>query len=362
VRKVTGNQVNNYDVQSVEGFDKNGNVYFVSNKKSPLESLFYSTNIFKKSEEKLLTPDEGNHHIIFNDANQHFIDIYSNKEEVSVAKYFDNKGKSDILKKAENPYNQYEMPDIEIGQIKAADGVTDLYYRLIKPLNFNENKKYPVVIYVYGGPHTKLIDDSPNWGADRFLLYLAQEGFLVWTLDSRGSSDRGLDFENAIYENLATVCVDDQNKGIEYLKSLNFVDNDRIGVYGWSFGGFLTVSLKLKNADVKVAVAGGPVINWEYYEIMYGERYMNTPANNPDGYSQANLLNYFENLKGKLLIIQGAKDNTVLPINSLTFVNNCIESLIPIDFFIYPDDPHNVRAFKRNHLNRKIFEYFKQNL
>jgi dipeptidyl-peptidase-4 len=218
-------------------------------------------------------------------------------------------------------------------------------------------------LYVYGGPHSQLITDSWLAGAGLFLNYLAQQGYIVFTIDNRGTSNRGLTFEQATYLNLGNIELKDQIKGIEYIKRLSYIDTNRLAVYGWSFGGFMATSLMLKYPNLfKVGIAGGPVIDWKNYEVMYGERYMSTPEKNPEGYKNANLLNYVKNLKGKLLIIHGGEDPVVLPINSLQFIQKCIENNIQVDYFVYPDQEHNVLGKKRQHLYHKIENYLNKNI
>jgi len=234
---------------------------------------------------------------------------------------------------------------------------------MIKPVNFEPNKKYPVLVYVYGGPHLQLIENSWLWDATLWQLYMAQEGYIVFTLDNRGTPFRGLKFEQAVYRNLGDKEISDQMKGISYLKSLRYVDSTRIGVHGWSYGGFMTVSLILRQPETfKVAVAGAPVIDWKYYEVMYDERYMDTPESNPEGYRKASLLNYVKNLKGKLMIIHGTSDDTVVLQNTIEFLDECIKNGVQLDYFLYPGQKHSVRGIGREHLNQMITNYLKTNL
>jgi len=240
---------------------------------------------------------------------------------------------------------------------------TKLYYRLIKPTRFDSTKKYPVIVYVYGGPHEQLITDSWLGGAGLFLNYLAEQGYIVFTLDNRGSANRGRDFEQAIFRNVGTNETKDQMTGLGYLKSLPYVDTARIGVDGWSYGGFMTLSLMLRYPGVfKVAVAGGPVTDWQYYEVMYGERYMDTPQTNPQGYKKASVLNYVKNLNGKVLVIHGTMDQTVMWQQSLLFVQKAVSLGKQVDYFVYPGHKHNVRGIDRANLYEKITDYFKENL
>lgn len=263
---------------------------------------------------------------------------------------------------ATNPLEKYEYAKPEITTIKAHDGTT-LFARMVKPYNFSATKKYPVIVYVYGGPHAQMVSNTWNAGADLWMNALANEGFIVFTLDNRGSGNRGLAFEQATFRRLADVEMDDQLAGVEYLKKQSFVDADRIGVHGWSYGGFMTTSLLTRHPEVfKVGVAGGAVIDWSFYEIMYTERYMDTPQENPEGYAKNSLFQYIPNLKGKLLHIHGTSDNVVLWQHTLRYIQECVKQGKQVDYFVYPEHEHNVLGKDRAHLIRKVAEYFKQNL
>jgi len=251
------------------------------------------------------------------------------------------------------------MPKMEIGTIKAADNKTDLYYRIIKPIDFDPTKKYPTITYVYGGPHAQLIQNRWLGSARMWQYYMAQKGYVMFTLDNRGSANRGQEFENVIHRQCGVNEMSDQMEGVKYLKSLSFVDENKIGVHGWSYGGFMTTSLMVNHPDIfKVGVAGGPVIDWKYYEVMYGERYMDTPAENPEGYESTSLLPKAKDLNGKLMIIHGAMDPTVVWQNSQQFLMECIKSQTPIDYFVYPRSGHNMRGNTRVHLMQKVTDYF----
>jgi dipeptidyl-peptidase-4 len=251
---------------------------------------------------------------------------------------------------------------MSIFTLKADDG-KDLYCRIIKPSGFDPEKKYPVYFYVYGGPHSQLVSDSWLGAAGLFQNFMAQQGYVVFTMDNRGTANRGLAFEQSIFRNLGTIEVADQMKGVEYLKSLSFVDQNKIGLDGWSYGGFMVISMLLKNPDVfALGCAGGPVIDWKYYEVMYGERYMDRPSQNPDGYNNASLINYVSKLEDKLLIFHGTDDATVVWQNSLSFIKACIDEGKQVDYFVYPGHPHNVRGKDRMHLYGKIMSYFYENM
>ena len=272
-------------------------------------------------------------------------------------------GKSTLLQTAPNPWEGWYQPIFEMGSVKADDGVTDLYWRMVKPADFDASKKYPTVVYVYGGPHAHSIEASWHWASRSWETYMAQKGYILFILDNRGSEDRGRDFEQATFRHLGQVEMRDQMSGVNYLKSLPYVDADRIGVHGWSFGGFMTTSLMTTYPEVfKVGVAGGPVIDWKWYEVMYGERYMDTPEQNPEGYEQTSLINKAKNLKGKLQIIIGMNDPTVVPQHALQFLNACTEAGTQPDFFVYPGEGHNMAGHKSVHLHERITQYFEDYL
>jgi len=344
------------------GFDvKNKNLYIYATKDSPIEKNLYKVN-FKNGEMQRLTTDNGIHNVTISNSKKVFFDSYSNQNTPNNNFLVDINGKKikDVLI-AKNPYkeNGYELGKMTIGKIKAADGKTDLYYRLITPPNFDKTKKYPVVVYVYGGPHAQLIHNSWNGDARLWQFYMAQKGYVMFTIDNRGSENRGFEFESIIHRQCGQEEMKDQMKGIDFLKSLPYVDADKIGVHGWSYGGFMTTSLITNYPETfKVAVAGGPVIDWKYYEVMYGERYMDTPKENPEGFEKTSLLNSAKNLKGRLLIIHGYQDPVVVPQNSIDFIRSCIKAGTDLDYFLYPESEHNMAGDTRIHLMKKVTRYF----
>ena len=260
---------------------------------------------------------------------------------------------------ATDPWLGYDVPEYISGTIKAADNTTDLYYRMVKPTNFDPNKKYPTIIYVYGGPGVRNVEARWHYWSRGWETYMAQKGYLLFILDNRGSSGRGRAFEQATFHHLGIEEMKDQMKGVDFLKQLPYVDATRIGVHGWSYGGFMTINLMTTYPDVfKVGVAGGPVIDWKWYEVMYGERYMGTPQNNPGGYKKSSLLSKAKNLKGKLQIITGMNDPVVVPQHCLNFLKECILNGTQPDFFVYPGEPHNMRGHQSTHLHERISQYF----
>lgn len=356
----------NWMVNEIAGFNKKGTeCFFYGTKDSPLERNFYSVNL-KDGKITRITPEHGTHYVIFNEEGTRFVDSYSSTDVAFKSVLLDNKGK--ILKEfdvCEDPFAKLDnAPTITIDTLRGIDG-TLLYTRMIKPKNFDPNKKYPVIIYVYNGPHAQLITDSWTAGAGNFLPFLATQDYIVWTLDGRGSANRGYEFESAIWHQCGEVEIQDQMRGVEYLKSLPYVDKERIGVDGWSYGGFMTLSLALRNPETfKVATAGGPVIDWKWYEVMYGERYMGTPENNAAGYEKSSVLNYIDNIPSNahILVMQGYLDNTVVAQHSLEFIRLCVEKKKPVDYFMYTNHEHNVRGRDRVELYKKIFNYYEDYL
>jgi dipeptidyl-peptidase-4 len=265
---------------------------------------------------------------------------------------------STVLAESPNTLAAYNRAEVKPVTLKADDG-TDLYGKLILPPDFKADKKYPVIVYLYNGPNVQLLHNGFPASGNLWYEYLAQRGYIVFTMDGRGSSNRGLKFEQATFGKLGTVELQDQLKGVDYLKSLPYVDAGRMGIHGWSFGGFMTTSMMLRYPDVfKCGVAGGPVMDWKMYEVMYTERYMNTPQTNAKGYEDANLLTKTKNLKGKLLLIHGTDDDVVVWQHSVNFIRSCVEQNVPVDYFVYPGHQHNVRGKDRVHLMQKITDYF----
>jgi len=351
-------------IQEVLGFnEKLKSIVVTSNEAGTIQHNNYLVNV-KTGKRTLLDNGRGSHHAVLSESGQWFYDKYT---EPDVPRNIDmvstKTGNSLRLLTADDPWQSYEQPIFECGTIKAADEVTDLYYRMVKPHNFDPTKKYPTIIYVYGGPHAHNVEASWHWQSRSWETYMAQKGYILFILDNRGSENRGRDFEQATFRQLGQIEMQDQMKGVDFLRTLPYVDMQRLGVHGWSFGGFMTITLMLNHPDVfKVGVAGGPVIDWKWYEVMYGERYMDTPQTNPDGYAKSSLLSKAKNLKGKLQIITGYNDNTVVPQHCLSFLDACIKAGTQPDFFAYPGEEHNMRGHASVHLHERITQYFEDYL
>jgi len=313
---------------------------------------------------RLLTKGDGVHSIIPNQTGSAWIDKLSNPLLPNRIDWATSEGRKGLLD-APNPYSEQGiiLPNAEQITLTAADGYTAVNARIIYPAQFDPLKKYPVLIYVYGGPHAQMITRSWLWGARLWDYFMAQQGYLVFTLDNRGSANRGKIFEEVIHRQLGEVEAADQLQGLSYLKSLPYVDKSRIGVHGWSFGGFMTTNLLTRNpSDFAVGVAGGPVMDWSLYEVMYGERYMDQPQENPEGYALSHLPSRAKNLKAPLLIVHGDQDDVVVPQHSMKFIKACVDNSIPVDFFLYPNHAHNVVGKDRVHLMEKITRYLNQYL
>lgn len=359
------NQVTKGDwlVNELIGFNpKKEEVIFTANKETPLGKNVYKAN-WVKGVITRLDDSNGVHTIKMSDDGNYILDALQNQfTSRKIELYTSDKKINKNILTAPDPLADYQRPQIKNLTLNADDG-TLLYGRIIYPVGFDSSKKYPVIVYLYNGPHVQLLQNSYPASANLWYEYLAQHGYIVFTMDGRGSGNRGLKFEQATFRHLGKVEMDDQLKGVDYLKSLPYVDADRMGVHGWSFGGFMTTSLMLRHPGIfKCAVAGGPVIDWSMYEVMYTERYMDTPQENPEGYEENNLLTKTKNLKGKLLMIHGTQDGTVVWQHSIKFVKACVDNGVQIDYFVYPGYEHNVIGKDRVHLMQKITDYFDEYL
>lgn len=353
-----------WEVTEVKGFDKQGKkIYFTCNMSSPINRDLCSVTL-SDAKIKRITLNNGTNTSLINIENDESINTFSSTEVPRNISIINADGKElKQLLNAVNPLKDFKLGGMKIFSIRNKENI-NLYCRMFLPPGMDSTKKYPVINYVYGGPHVQLITNTWLAGqGDAWFYYLAQEGFIVFTLDNRGSDNRGKAFEQATFRNLGDSEMEDQLTGINFLKSFKYVDAGRIGVDGWSYGGFMAMSLMTRNPGVfKAAVAGGPVIDWSYYEIMYTERYMDTPQTNPDGYKKNCLFNYVENLKGKMMLIHGTSDNTVVWQHSINYLKKCIDKNVQVDYFVYPGYEHNVRGKDRVHLMNKITDYFKENL
>ncbi len=351
----------NWVVMDLLGFDTERRAIIISaNADSPIQQNLYRVDVTTGEMTRIDESARGWHTGMLSNSGSRLIDSYQEPDVPRNIAIVDTRtGSASRYFTAPDPWQGYTVPEYRCGSIKAADDSTDLYYRMVLPTDFDPNKKYPTVVYVYGGPHAHNVDARWHWSSRSWETYMAQRGYVLFILDNRGSENRGRDFEQATFRHLGQVEMQDQMRGVEFLRTLNYVDTARLGVHGWSFGGFMTISLMTNYPDVfKVGVAGGPVIDWKWYEVMYGERYMDTPQTNPEGYSETSLLNKAQNLKGRLQVIIGLNDPTVVPQHAYSFLKACIAAGTQPDFYVYPGQGHNMMGHQSVHLHERITRYF----
>lgn len=351
----------NWVVMDLVGFDEAGhNIIITANADSPIQKNIYRVNVDSGQMARVDEGGRGWHGATLSGSGKWLIDSYQEPDVPhNLAIVNTQTGEAYRYFTAPDPWSGYTVPEYSCGTIKADDGVTDLYYRMVMPVVFDPSQKYPTVVYVYGGPHAHNVDARWHYGSRSWETYMAQRGYLLYIMDNRGSENRGREFEQATFRQLGQVEMRDQMRGVDFLRTLEYVDTARIGVHGWSFGGFMTISLMTNYPETfKVGVAGGPVIDWKWYEVMYGERYMDTPQTNPDGYAKTSLLHKAKDLKGRLQIITGLNDPTVLPQNAYSFLKACIAAGTQPDFFVYPGQGHNMRGHQSVHLHERITRYF----
>lgn len=352
-----------FDVTEFLGFDATGKMgYYLAATNNGMDRQCYSIDL-TTGKNKLLTINPGNHAISVSESGNFLLDTYSNLETPKRSLLLNKAGSElAVLLQAKNPLADYKTNKISLGTQDATDGKTKLNYRLIFPSDYDSTKKYPVLVYLYGGPHAQMVTNSWLAGADLWLYYMAQEGYIVFTIDNRGSSNRGKEFEQATFRKFGQVEREDQLAGLRMLKQIRGVDTNRIGIFGWSFGGFMSISMMTRTNEFKVGVAGGPVTDWSLYEIMYTERYMDKPQENKEGYEDSNLINYVKSLNGKLMLIHGTDDDVVIWQHSLNYIKKCVDEGVQVDYFVYPEHKHNVLGKDRVHLMKKVTAYFNQNL
>ena len=354
-----------WEVEEMTGFDAGSHsIIYLANAVSPVQRNIFKVNVDNGRSQRIDEGGKGWHSASLSASGSYVVDNYSEPSTPrNIAIVSTATAQARRWFTAPDPWKGYNVPEYRLGTLKAADGTTDLYYRMVMPVGFDPTKKYPTIVYVYGGPHAHNVDARWHYCSRSWETYMAQKGYLLFILDNRGSEYRGKAFEQATFRHLGDHEVEDQMEGVKYLKSLPYVDATRLGVHGWSFGGFMTINLMTTHPGVfKVGVAGGPVIDWKWYEVMYGERYMDTPQTNPDGYAKSSLIPKAKNLKDRLEIIIGYNDPTCVPQHALSFLKACIEAGTQPDFFVYPGEPHNMRGHQSVHLHERISRYFDDHL
>lgn len=355
-----------FPVTNFYGFSTDGKrCTYQTADESGLNRYIWTANL-KDGKTAKLTENTGVHNAVVSPDGNYFVDVFSELNTpriISVRKTAGGTVTGTLLT-AVSPVKEYKMGITQMIALASPDG-TSLNGRLILPAGYDPAQKYPALIYVYNGPHVQMVTNSWMGGGDMWMHRLANEGYAVLSVDGRGSAHRGRDFEQAIHRRLGDKEMEDQLAGVAYLKSLGFIDPARIGVYGWSYGGFMTTSLMTRpeaKGVFKCGVAGGPVLDWRMYEIMYTERYMDTPQENPEGYQKNTLYNYLDNLNGRLLMIHGTSDNVVLWQHSMKYVQQCVKKGKQLDYFIYPEHEHNVTGPDRAHLFEMIEGFLKLRL
>lgn len=340
--------------------EKEENLFFMTNKDYAVDSYLYSINL-KSGKLTNHTPKSGTHTILFSPDKRYFFDYFTSLQVPRIIYACSTQGKQMEVLTCKNPYEEHSLGKDTIFTLKSNGGV-DLFCEMIYPPNFDAKKKYPCLVYVYGGPHSQLVTNS-FMTAGVFLNYMAQKGYIIFVMDNRGTNHRGADFEKCIHRQLGVLESEDQHVGVNYLRSLPYVDANRIGIDGWSFGGFMTLTMITKYPELfRSASCGGPVVNWEWYEVMYGERYMDTPQENPDGYAQSNIIPKIKHLRCPLLVMHGQQDHTVVQQHSLELLHQSVKDDVQIHYFPYTTHDHNVMGIDRLQMWHKIEKFHDQYL
>lgn len=334
-----------------------------------LEKHLYEVSLAGGKPPRKITSRPGWHSVVMPKSADRYIDAFSSNQVPPRVSLHAADGRH-VTWLAENPVDEthpyfpyldrHEIPDI--GMLEAEDGQT-LYYSILKPADFDASRRYPVIVYTYGGPHVQVVNNSWN-RSTVFHQFLQQQGYIVFILDNRGSTHRGTAFEFPIYKQMSRVEVRDQERGVEYLKTLAFVDPERIGVYGWSYGGYMALMAMMQAPGAfKVGVSGAPVTDWSLYDTHYTERYMSTPVENPEGYEFSNVISHIEQLRGPLLVVHGMADDNVLLNHSTLLFRAMQKKDISFDSMMYPGETHGFRDPDiRLHHARLIMRFFDQHL
>ncbi len=357
----------NWEITDFYGYDvKTKRIYYQSTENGSTNRSIYSIKL-NGSDKKLLSPEKGTSDAEFSATHKYFINTYSSTKvpytfTVNEAKtgkvlktIIDNQALLDKLK-------DYKLPEKVFMSFKAADG-TDLNAYMIQP-EIEAGKKYPVLIYQYSGPNVQTVLNSWNSSNDYFHYLLAQKGYIVVSVDPRGTGGRGAKFKKATYKQLGKYELEDISTVAKSFKDISYIDKDRIGIWGWSFGGYMSSNAILKKSDVfKMAIAVAPVTNWRFYDTVYTERYMQTPQENPSGYDDNSPLFFTDGLKGKFLLVHGSGDDNVHLQNSMRLAKELQENDQAFDEMIYTDKNHGIYGKKtRNHLFKKMLHYIQENL
>jgi dipeptidyl-peptidase 4 len=354
-----------WEVSHVDGIDEEkGVVYFTSPEKSPTERHFYRENLDGSGFTRL-TKEDGMHIASLSPNAAFFVDTYSNAITPPRQDLYRTDGTkaSTLNENKVEELAQYHLSPVEFFTVKARDGVS-LNCSIIKPPHFDPSKKYPVIVYTYGGPHAQVVLNA--WTNVSFLWHqlMAQKGYIIFSLDNRGSTGRGHVFEQSIHYHLSVAELSDQRDGVAWLQQQSWVDPQRIGIWGWSYGGYMTLNAMFRAPDLfKVGFAGGPVTDWHFYDTIYTERYMGLPQQHESDYKESSPVNHLENFKGKLLIAQGTGDDNVHYSNTLTLINDLISRGTYVEVFAAPGRGHGVSdPPARKVLINRVTQFFLDNL
>ena len=355
-----------WDVIQFLGIDEEANtIYYTSAEQGPIYKGIYKINSETK-DANLISSLKGSNDAQFSNGMKYFIKTYSNANTPPVYSLCDNKGDELIIlednKKLLDQLSNYNLAQKEF--IKFKGSKVNLNGWIMKPHDFDPDKKYPVYINIYGGPGANTVSDS--WGGFNFMFFqlLTQKGYLVVSVDPRGTMYRGAEFKKSTYMELGKLETEDFISVAKELQRYKYVDGDRIGIQGWSYGGFMTSLAMTKGADYfKMGIAVAPVTNWRFYDNIYTERFMRTPAENASGYDNNSPINFVNKLKGKYLLIHGSGDDNVHYQNTMEMVNVMVAADKQFDLFIYPNKNHGIYGGNtRNHLFNMILDYTLENL
>ena len=355
----------NWEVDKIKYIDETtSTIYYTSKERGAVYNDLYSIK-FDGTGKTLLTDAQGSHSITFTPAGKYFLDTYSNSNTPASINLYSAKNElvAELVKPDISFRDKYEVGQSELFQFTTSDGVA-LNAAMIKPADFDSSKKYPVLFYNYSGPGSQTVKDEWSYSNFSFHQVMASSGYIIFMLDNRGTGGRGTEFKHIVYKKLGDWETNDLKEGAKYLSTLPYVDSKRIGIWGWSYGGYISALTLLKDADYfKAAVSVAPVTSWRYYDNIYTERYMSLPDLNPEGYESSAVLNYVDKLKGKLLLIHGTADDNVHFQNSVKFVDLLIASNKQFSTMFYPGKDHGIYGGKtRQQLFTLITKFLLENL
>jgi dipeptidyl-peptidase-4 len=353
-----------WEVRSIEGVDEaNGYIYFTAMEHSLIAPNGYRIKLDGSGLTRL-TQTEGSHRLDLSPANNYFIDVWSDVNTPSQVRLYDASGKL-VRVIAENKVDalkQYKLGTTELLQVKTRDGFV-MEAMMIKPPDFDPRKKYPVMSFTYSGPHAPQVRDG--WGSQTYMFHqlLAQKGYIIWVCDNRTASGKGMDATWPVYKNFGELELRDLEDGVSWLKSQPYIDGSRIGIWGWSYGGFMTSYALTHSQSFKIGISGGTVADWRDYDSIYTERYMGTPQNNPEGYKKSSPVNAAKNLHGKLLLIHGAIDDNVHMQNTIQFIYELQKAGKQFQLMLYPKSRHGVTdPLLLKHMRQMMLDYIVENL